>query len=127
MIKGIGIDLVDVERLQGILGRHGDRFVKRVLTDDERRFCEAHRQPAPHVAARFAAKEAALKALGSGLAGGIRWRDVEVVRGESGAPSLRLAGVAADLARERGVRTIHVSLTHDTRSAAAVVVMEGDS
>jgi holo-[acyl-carrier protein] synthase len=124
MIKGIGIDLVDLERLRQVLARHGARFVDRVLTAAERDFCHAHRDPVPHIAARFAAKEAALKALGTGLASGIRWADLEVERGTDGAPSLLLRGAAERLARERGVRTAHLSLTHDRATAAAVVVLE---
>lgn len=125
MILGIGIDLVDLERLRGVIARHGDRFVGRILTGAERAFCEAHVDQAPHVGARFAAKEAAVKALGTGVAEGISWRDIEIVRAGNGAPSLELHGPARQAADRRGVRNIHVSLTHDRTTAAAVVVLEG--
>jgi holo-[acyl-carrier protein] synthase len=124
MIEGIGIDLVDLERLRQVLERHGDRFLDRILTEGEREFCDRHRDPVPHVAARFAAKEAALKALGTGLTSGIRWSDLEVEREDSGKPLLRFRGAAERVARERGVRSVHLSLTHDRRAAAAVVVLE---
>jgi holo-[acyl-carrier protein] synthase len=127
MIRGIGIDLVELERLRGVLDRHGSRFLDRVLTADEREYCDRHRDPVPQIAARFAAKEAALKAIGTGIAAGIGWKDVEVTRSEEGAPSLRLSGAAARIAAEMEVGVIHVSLTHDRHSAAAVVVLEGPS
>ena len=125
MIKGIGIDLVDLERLRQVLERHGARFLDRVLTAAEREFCDRQHDPIPHVAARFAAKEAALKALGTGLAAGIRWTDLEVERRENGAPLLRMRGEAERIAQERGAGSAYVSLTHDRHSAAAVVVLEG--
>ena len=127
MILGIGIDLVDLERLRGVIARHGERFVDRILTEAERAFCGAHVDQAPHVGARFAAKEAAVKALGTGVAEGISWRDIEIVRAENGAPSVRLHGPARRAADRRGVKGIYVSLTHDRGTAAAVVVLEDAS
>jgi holo-[acyl-carrier protein] synthase len=123
-IVGIGIDLVNLERLRGVLDRYGPRFVARVLTADERAYCERHRDPTPQVAARFAAKEAVLKALGTGLARGIRWRDIEVRHGERTAPRIHLRGRAAEEAAARGVGGIHVSLSHDRGAAVAMVVLE---
>ncbi|MBP7148841.1 MAG: holo-ACP synthase [Acidobacteria bacterium] len=121
MISGIGVDIVDLPRIRGVLERHGPRFLDRVLTAGEQAYCQRHRDPAPHVAVRFAAKEAVLKALGTGWSGGIRWTDVEVVRGESGPPRIELHGVAAEVAA--GAR-VHVSLTHDRGAAVAVAVLE---
>ncbi|RMG46747.1 MAG: holo-ACP synthase [Acidobacteria bacterium] len=127
MILGIGIDVTEIGRVEEAMARHGERFERRILTDRERDYCRRHRFPAPHVAARFAAKEAALKALGTGLSGGIAWRDVEIARGRTGAPALELHGRAAEVAAALGVTRAHVSLTHGRGVAAAVVVLEGES
>ncbi len=126
MIVGTGIDLADVDRVRALIERHGGRFLARVLTEAERAYCERYRDPAPQVAARFAAKEAALKALGTGLDHGLSWQDVEVERAESGAPSLLLHGRAAEFARERGAERTHLSLSHDRGAAIAVVILEGN-
>src|SRR3990172_7080151 len=93
-IIGVGIDLVRISRVRNILGRWADRFFKRVLSPQETAYCQARRDPAPHVAARFAAKEAAMKALGVGWVGA-SWREVEVVNAPSGQPQLRVSGRAA--------------------------------
>lgn len=123
-IVGIGIDLVSIERLRAVLARYGPRFVERVLTADERSYCERHQDPAPQVAARFAAKEAVLKALGIGLARGIRWQDVEVRRDGQGPPRIHLSGRAAEEAATLGVDRIHLSISHDHGTAVAMVILE---
>jgi holo-[acyl-carrier protein] synthase len=123
-IVGIGVDLVSIERLRGVLDRYGARFLDRVLTADERTYCQRHQDQAPQVASRFAAKEAALKALGTGLARGIRWRDLEVRRDAQGPPRMYLSGRAAEEAAALGVARIHLSLSHDRNSAVAMVVLE---
>ncbi len=124
MIVGLGMDVVDIARIQRILegppGR-AERFLARCFTDAERDYCEAVRDRATRYAARFAAKEAASKALGAPH--GIGWHDVEVRRG--GPPSLVLRGVAGDAARALGVQRTLVTLTHDGGIAAATVVFEG--
>ncbi len=122
MILGIGIDLVQVERMAKALRAHGDRFEARVFTPGERADCEGRPQG---FAARFAAKEACLKALGTGWSAGLSFRQVEVVRGAAGQPSIVLTGAAAERAGRLGVRSIHVSLSHEPGVAAAVVVLEG--
>lgn len=127
MILGLGIDVVEVARIRRLVGEGADpgtasRFLARCFTEGERRFCDARHDRATPYAARFAAKEAASKALGAPA--GIHWTDVEVER-EDGAPRLRLSGVAARVAGERGVTRVHLSLTHDGGVAAAVVVLEG--
>jgi len=127
LIVGIGIDLIELERIRRVLDRHGDRFLDRVLTPAERAYCHRHLDPAPPIGARFAAKEAVLKALGTGLARGMRWQDVEIVRDEQGAPRAELSGEASRLARKRGVDRVLVSLTHDRGNAAAVAVLERDA
>ncbi len=125
MIAGIGLDLVDVARLGRILeSPAAERFLARVYTEGERAYCSPRRDRALHLAARFAAKEAASKALG--VPAGIRFLDVEVVR-EGAAPGLALRGVAAEAARAAGVSRVHLSLSHDGGVAAAVVVLERDA
>ncbi len=125
MIIGIGIDLVEVERFSEALERHGDRFRKRLFTDGEMEYCSRCRYPERHLAARFAAKEAASKCFGTGISGGIRFRDFEIYNNSAGAPFLRLHGKAAELFEERNAVSIHVSLTHTDVSAAATVILEG--
>jgi holo-[acyl-carrier protein] synthase len=127
VILGIGLDVVEVARIRRLVGTDAPeetakRFLARCFTDDERRFCDARADRATPYAARFAAKEAASKALGAPA--GIHWTDVEVLRAE-GAPRLRFTRVAEQVARDRGVTRIHLSLTHDAGVAAAVVVLEG--
>ena len=121
-VVGIGVDAVDVERFRAVLARRPS-LLERLFTEDERAIA-AGRGAGPRLAARFAAKEAVLKALGVGI-GAAAFRDVEVVRTEGGAPRLALTGRAAALAAERGVRRWHVSLTHTDVVAVASVVAEG--
>jgi holo-[acyl-carrier protein] synthase len=124
MIIGTGVDLVEIARFRKVLERTKDRFVQRVFTAEEQTFCNSHHDPVPHFAARFAAKEAAFKALGTGWAKGITWRDAEVLREESGAPVMVLHGEAQKLAAAKGARTVHVSLSHTENSAVATVILE---
>jgi holo-[acyl-carrier protein] synthase len=125
MILGVGIDLVEVDRIRRDVARHGDGFVNEFLTAGEIAYCAAKRRPHPCFAARFAAKEALGKALGTGVGGTMSWRDIEVRIGDLGAPRLVLSGSAAREAETRGVTCIHLSLTHEHGHAAAVVVLEG--
>lgn len=125
MIVSVGIDIVQIERVWALLQRKGDRALGRLFTAAEAGRCRASRHPAESFAARFAAKEALFKALGTGWGKGGAWTDVEVVSTPSGAPELRLSGRAAQAAEARGVRRIHLSLTHSGDTAAAVVVLEG--
>jgi holo-[acyl-carrier protein] synthase len=124
VIVGLGIDIVEVARLAAALGRHGDRFVDRVFTDREKAACGARGDRILALAARFAAKEACLKALGTGWAEGLGFRDVEVVREGNHPPRLVLHGEAARRAGALGVMRSHVSLTHQPGTAAAVVILE---
>jgi holo-[acyl-carrier protein] synthase len=117
---GVGIDVVDVDRFRTVLARTPG-IVARLFTDAEQAYAERHRDPAPRLAARFAAKEATMKAMQVGL-GAFAFREVEVVRLDSQAPELQLEGRAAELARELGVRRWHVSLTHGQIVAEAVVI-----
>ena len=119
-IAGVGIDLVDVERFE----RSKPRVRERLFTRAEAAYCVRQRRPALHFAARFAAKEAVLKALGTGWSGGIAWTDVEIAREEHGTASVKLAGKAAARAKKLKVRRWHVSMTHTSTTAAAVAVAE---
>jgi holo-[acyl-carrier protein] synthase len=119
---GIGVDLVEVDRMRRTLART-PALVERLFTDAERAYCERRRDPTERFAARFAAKEAVMKALGVGL-GAVGWHEVEVVRAESGRPSLALTGRAADLAAELGVVRWHLTMSHTTRVAEAIAVAE---
>ena len=119
---GIGVDLVEVDRMRRTLART-PTLVERLFTDAERAYCERRRAPTESFAARFAAKEAVMKALGVGL-GAVGWHEVEVVRAESGRPSLALTGRAADLAAELGVVRWHLTMTHTSRVAEAIAVAE---
>lgn len=119
-VLGIGLDLVEIERIEETLERW-PKFAHRCFTDDEEAYCSSRAFPAQHFAARFAAKEAVGKALGIGMT---RWREVEVVRGR-GAPTIRLHGIYAARAEALGVSSIHVTLTHSKDTAAAAAVVEG--
>lgn len=124
MILGVGLDLVDVERIRALRERRGERFLRRVFTDAEAQACLARGDPARSLAARFAAKEAGMKALGTGWGSGVGWLDLEVVGEPGAAPRLVLRGRAAQLADARGVGAVHLSLTHDAGVAGAVVLLE---
>jgi holo-[acyl-carrier protein] synthase len=123
-IVGIGLDLVDVDRFAGALERHGEALVARICRDGEAKPL-AGRARVTHLAGLFAAKEAAMKALGTGWAAGVGFRQIEVERTSGGAPRLRLHDGAARRAEALGVGDSHLSITHDGRSAAAVVILEG--
>ena len=122
LLIGVGIDAVDVERFRRVLARRPE-VAERVFTEAERSTMSARSDPVPGLAARFAAKEAAMKALGTGL-GGVRFSELEVVRTETGAPRLEVSGLAARRAAELGVRAWHLSITHTASVAAAVVVAD---
>lgn len=126
MIRGIGMDLADIDRIARLLARHPERARRRLFTEGERSYCDRRAQPARHFAARFAAKEAAYKALaGSAEARHIHWLEIEVANSPlDGRPMLLLHGGAAKRAAELGVETVHITLTHSDEVAAAVVVLE---
>ena len=125
-IVGLGLDLVQIERFERVHERHGERLLERVFTDGERAYCERRKASRfASYAGRFAVKEAVMKVLGTGWARGVRWRDIEVVRPSGQAPQLVLHGVAAEIARAKGIARIHVTITHDAGISAAVAVAEG--
>jgi len=125
-IKGIGIDLVPIPRMRQILERWQDRFLTRVFTADEIAYCRARKDPAPHFAARFAAKEAGLKALGTGLRLGVNWRELEVKRECGGPPTMVLRGRSREIARARGADRMLLALSHDGDYAIAQAMLVGD-
>lgn len=122
-VVGIGVDIIEVERVREILGRHPSRFPRRVFTEAEAAYCSRGAHPAERYAARYAAKEAVMKALGTGWSRGVTFRDIEIVRAPSGAPAVRLAGAAQRRAQGLGVTRIDVSLSHGRQHAVAMVVL----
>lgn len=123
MIIGIGTDIASISRIERAVERFGDRFVNRVFTEKEVSYCKDKKEQAAHLAARFAAKEAVLKAFGTGLSNGISFKDLEVV-GNQGRPGIRLYGKGAALAENIKAGKIHLSLSHDSGFALAFVVIE---
>ena len=124
LVVGIGIDIVENQRIAQSLERFPERFVARIYTDVETAYCRSCARPEIHFAARFAAKEAAFKALGTGWASGVGWKDVEVRRLATGQPVLHLYRKALDRARSLDASRFMVSLTHDQTISAAVVIIE---
>jgi len=124
MIVGTGVDVVEIERIRRVTERQKDRFLNRVFTAEEQRFCSRYRDPAPHYSARFAAKEALFKALGTGWAKGISWLDVEVRRQDRKAPVMTLHGEAEKRCNSLGTIRVHLSLTHSDQWAVAMVILE---
>src|SRR6516162_11520101 len=124
-IIGLGLDATDINRIAGTIERYGERFLNRIFTENEVAYCTRRRVPAIHFAGRFAAKEAAMKALGTGHSLGVLWRDVEVVR-RGGPPQLQLHGGAARRFQAIGGRTSLVTITHSDYLALAEVMIFGD-
>lgn len=124
MIVGLGIDIAEIDRMQAAMHRRGRHLLERVFTADEIAYCERHRDRAEHYAGRFAAKEAVMKALGTGWRRGVRWVDIEVVRQPGGKPTVALRGEAARHAERLGVKNIVLSITHSGNLAFAEVIFE---
>jgi len=124
MIEGIGIDLVENDRIEKIINKWGDKFLHRVFSDIEIKYCVRHAQASLHFGARFAAKEAFLKALGIGLGMGVKLREIEVVHDHNGKPDLVLQGEACVQMKKREIKKIHLSLTHTNKYATAIVLLE---
>ena len=124
MIVGTGVDICEVPRIAQSIDRFGDRFLERVFTAEEIRYCRSKKNSTERFAARFAAKEAAMKALGTGQRQGVIWRDIEVAHALGGRPILRLSGIAAEIARKLGVNRTSLSLTHSENTAIAMVIFE---
>ena len=124
MIVGTGIDIAEVPRIQESIARFGDRFLRRIYTEAEIRYCDSKVNRAERYAARFAAKEAAMKALGTGWSHGVRWRDCEVVRLPGGRPTIAFHGEAGEVAARLGVKHAALSLSHTAEQAIAQVILE---
>jgi len=125
-IAGIGVDLVNISRMRAVIERWQERFLRRVFTEGEIAYCRARRDPVPHFAARFAAKEAGLKALGTGLRLGVSWRELEVRRERGQAPILVLSGRSRQISRSRGGERMLLALTHEGDYALAQAVLVSD-
>ena len=124
MILGIGIDIIEVSRIQASHEKFGERFLQRILHPNEITYCLSHRLPAPFLAARFAAKEAISKAFGTGIGAQLGWKDMEVARKESGEPFVILHEGGQRLLSQRGARQVLISLSHTQQHAAAVAILE---
>jgi len=124
LIVGLGVDIAEVERVREAIERHGETLLRRVFTAKEREYCERFKNKFERYAGRFAAKEAAMKALGTGWSRGVRWVDIEVAREKSGRPTLKLSGEAEQIAKRLGVNGIALSITHTATQALAQVIFE---
>jgi holo-[acyl-carrier protein] synthase len=124
VIVGLGVDIVEVDRVARAIERYGQRFLRRVFTPSEIAYCESHRSKFERYAGRFAAKEAAMKALGTGWRHGVRFVDIEIVRESSGKPTLQFFGAARRFAEQLGMRQATVSITHTNNTALAQVILE---
>ncbi len=126
MILGTGIDIVELKRFEEILKRREDKFLTRVYTAEEREECTSDSGlTVQRLAGKFAAKEAFLKALGTGLAQGVTWQNIAIVSGKGGRPEVRLKGRASELAASCGMKAAHLSISHSELSAVAIVILEG--
>jgi holo-[acyl-carrier protein] synthase len=124
MIVGTGVDIAEVSRIHHAVERFGDRFLRRVFTPAEVRYCVARQNASERLAARFAAKEAGMKAIGTGLRNGVTWQNFEVAREPGGRPMLRFSGRAAEIASALGCKRTHLSLSHTAEQAIAHVILE---
>ena len=125
-VRGIGVDLVKIPRMREVIARWDERFLRRVFTEREIAYCRARRDPVPHFAARFAAKEAGMKALGTGLRLGVKWRELEVRRERGSAPMLILHGRRREIGFSRGGRRMLLALTHEGDYALAQAMLVDD-
>jgi holo-[acyl-carrier protein] synthase len=124
VIVGLGLDIAEIDRIEAAITRHGAAILHRLFTPGEVSYCEHHANRFERFAARFAAKEAAMKALGTGWSRGVRWRDIEVAHESGGKPILHLAGAARQIADRLGVKNISLSITHSGNLALAQVIFE---
>jgi len=124
LIVGLGVDIAEIDRIQAAITRHGEKFLERVFTPAEIAYCKRYRHNAERFAGRFAAKEAAMKALGTGWSNGVRWVDIEVTRMPSGRPTLSFHGAAQEIARKLNMRQTSLSITHSGNTAFAEVILE---
>lgn len=124
MIVGTGVDLIEIDRVKKAHEKHGERFIERLFTKAEAAYCLKKKDPYPSLAGRFAAKEAVIKAFSHGFGGRWKWTQIEVVRAQSGKPSLKFTGIMEQLRLERGIDRVHLSIAHSKRDATANVIFE---
>lgn len=124
MIKGIGVDTIEIDRIARVYARYNERFLNRIFAPEEKTYALRYKDPVPRLAARFAAKEACMKALGTGWNSGVRWKDIVVVNETSGKPELKLHGKARTFFEKLSADRIHLSITHSKQHATAVVIFE---
>jgi holo-[acyl-carrier protein] synthase len=124
LILGTGIDIIEVQRVEAAREKFGDRFMRRILRPSELEYCLSYKSPGPHLAARFAGKEAISKAFGTGIGRHLGWQDMEICRKKSGEPYVVLHGKGETLLRERGGSLVHISLSHTAQHAVAVAILE---
>lgn len=127
MILGIGIDIIEVDRIQASYEKFGERFLNRILHPNEIAYCLTHKLPAPFLAARFAAKEAVSKAFGTGIGAQLSWHDMEISRSDSGEPYVVLYGEGQKLLQDRKARAVLISISHTANYATAVAILESIS
>ncbi len=126
MIFGIGLDIIEIARIQKMLEKHAERFTHKIFTKNEVKYCQSRPNPGNHFAARFAAKEAVLKSLGTGMAQGINWKDIEIVNESSGRPILYLTGKGKEIFDTLNLKNIHISISHDKVYAIAQAIAESN-
>ena len=124
MIYGSGIDIIEIRRIQRSLEKHSGRFEERIFTSGEITYCRSKAYPARHFAARFAVKEATLKAFGTGMNGGVAWKELEVLNQDSGKPFLKMTGKGLELFESLKLKSIHISISHDDQYAIAQAIAE---
>jgi holo-[acyl-carrier protein] synthase len=124
MIAGMGVDLIEIVRVKDAHRKHGQRFIERLFTPAEAKYCLRKKDPYPSLAGRFAAKEAVIKAFSHGFGGRWKWNQIEVVRAMSGKPSIQLSGILEKLRKERKVKKVHLTIAHSKRDATATVILE---
>lgn len=124
MIKGIGVDTIELERIGRVFEEYNERFLNRIYAPEERAYSLEYKDPVPRLAARFAAKEACMKALGTGWNRGVRWKDIVVVNNRMGKPEMKLAGRAKEFFDKLSADHIHLSITHSREHATAIVIFE---
>lgn len=124
MVVGVGVDLIEIERVKQAYLRHGRRFIDRLFTPAEAAYCLKKKDPYPSLSGRFAAKEAVIKAFGHGFGGRWKWTHIEVAREWSGKPTLRFTGILEKLRKQRKIKRVHLTIAHSKTDATAVVILE---
>ncbi len=124
MIIGIGIDIIEVSRIERLIHLYGKHFLHRIFTEDERKYCSSKHNSSVHYSGKFAGKESVLKALGTGLSKNIRWKDIEIISEKSGQPYVKIYGNARKILQNLGEVKIHISISHTRKHASAITIIE---